>query len=704
MPRHLCNWGLAVLAVVVWLGAYFYLPRQAPADIVVYWTVVASIVLLAIWLLSFVRIRKRYPTAKIGPLPFLLFYSLLWVYLTTTTKYALSLQIASLSFLVLCIFGVLVALTRWAAERAGAAEVMAAHERELEAKTRSLEEANRELERAQRELSARNRKLTGFVEVARICASTLNVDALCEKLTEAAISLAEAAFAATYLATEQGEFVLNAHRNASSTWLAHAERLHGEGGLLSQVAKEGKPRVVALPSAAEDEELLAEPGPKVLLLVPLAAPGRLEGILLAGFSGSKTWEPEEDFWGSIGSHIGVSMQNARLYWQAARAWQDLVAAQGQLIRAERFAARGELADGVAHEFNNVLACILANSQLLLRECQDEQARKRLELIEQAAKDGGETVQRLQRFAASEGHEERVPVDLPDLLRDVVELTRHRWKDESEAQGRHIAVRQQYDPLPPVEGNPVELREVFTNLVLNAVDALPRGGTITVSARREGDHALIEVEDDGVGMSAEVASRAFEPFFTTKRGRGTGLGLAVAAGIVSRHSGEISIRSRPEAGTTVSVRLPLAPQPSLAETQAEQASAGSRIVGRILLVEDEEGVREPIAEALRQAGHMVAEAASGAQAVEMLENEKFDMVITDVGMPRMSGWEVVKAAKWHQPDVTAGLLTGWAQVLDPTEARKREADFILAKPIDLRTLVARVEEHLLSRRERAGSGG
>jgi len=690
------------VAAALWLAAWLHYPRRPHPDATAYWAELGAIVLLTVWIFSLLRVCRRHPGTRLGFAPFTLVYAIMWAWLSTTTDCAPWVD----AFVVVLFLGAFIAtlasLTKWADERAKAAETLTSGEAELQARTQSLEQANQDLKRAQRELALRNDQLAGFCHVARVCASSLNVDALAEKIVQAAVTLAGADFAAVYLSTEQGEFVLNAHRHASPAWLAHAEYLHGPDGALAQVANEGKPKAVVMPPTREDDELLAEPGAKTITLVPLLAPGRVEGVLLLGRAGEHHPSLDTDFWSSVGSHIGISLQNARLYWQAARAWEDLVAAQGQLIRAERFAARGELADGVAHDFNNVLACVLANCQLLLRECTDDQSKRRLELIEQAARDGADTVQRLQRFASTDSGDDRGPINLSLLLEDAAELTRHRWKDEAQAHGQHVAVHRDYDNLPNIEANPAELREVLINLILNAVDALPRGGSVTLRTRAEQDHVCAEVQDDGVGMSSEVAARAFEPFFTTKRGRGTGLGLAVAAAIVSRHGGDISIRTKPNAGTTVSVRLPLSASATRPEPEAGKPSELPPLTGHILLVEDEEGVREPICEALRQIGHTVVETASGQEAIQRLERERFDMVISDLGMPTVSGWEVVGVAKLRYPNIVTVLLTGWAQVLDPAEARKRGADFILAKPIDLRRLAAEVEERLRSARHAASS--
>jgi PAS domain S-box-containing protein len=237
-----------------------------------------------------------------------------------------------------------------------------------------------------------------------------------------------------------------------------------------------------------------------------------------------------------------------------------------LIRSERLRALGEMAAGVAHDLNNVLGAVLGRIQLiqleLRREKEDKEflhggsLQKELEIIEQAVKDGAHTINKIQEFTRSKTDESRfIPVDINEVLEGVFEFLKTKIKDEADAKGIHNEVRMVKHPLPPVMGNPAELREVFLNLLLNSMDAMPRGGTITLRTEPRNGHVTVEVSDDGVGMPESVRHRIFDPFFTTKGVQRSGLGLSVSYGIIRGHHGEIEVESGEGLGTTFRINLP-----------------------------------------------------------------------------------------------------------------------------------------------------
>jgi CheY-like chemotaxis protein/anti-sigma regulatory factor (Ser/Thr protein kinase) len=269
----------------------------------------------------------------------------------------------------------------------------------------------------------------------------------------------------------------------------------------------------------------------------------------------------------------------------------------------------------------------------------------------------------------------------------VELTRPRWQDEAQVRGIHVEARLEAGAIPAVAGEVAALREVLMNLVLNAIDALPAGGTILVRTWAEADVVHCEVADDGVGMTADVQRRALEPFFTTKGFQSTGLGLSVNYGIVRRHGGDLTIDSAPGRGTRVRFTVPIArtpPPPGPVEAVLVTASL------RILVVDDEREVRDVVAEILATQGHEVVQAAGGPEGLACLErDESFDLVLTDLGMPGMTGWEVARAVKARRPSVRVGLLTGWGEEPAAKPEDRAAADFVLAKPITVDGLRAAV---------------
>jgi CheY-like chemotaxis protein len=313
----------------------------------------------------------------------------------------------------------------------------------------------------------------------------------------------------------------------------------------------------------------------------------------------------------------------------------------------------------------------------------------------AAMDGGETVKRLLTFSRGgvEGPAERV--ELGALLRDVAQLTAPRWRDLPQAEGRPISLDLDADTDLYVTGWPHALREAFTNLIFNAVDALPCGGEITLRAHREHGRVTAEVGDTGTGMSPEVTKRLFEPFFTTKASKGTGLGLAGVFGIVERHGGTINVESRVDNGTTFRLSLPVWTSPQVSEeshTGPKDEPHFDRL--RILAVDDEPELRRMVKRILTNAGYDILLAGTGEEALELLEAEagRVDVLLTDVGLGSgMNGWELVSHARTRYPGIRTLLATGWGADIDPARAKEHGVEAVVSKPnrvADLQRLLSR----------------
>jgi PAS domain S-box-containing protein len=362
----------------------------------------------------------------------------------------------------------------------------------------------------------------------------------------------------------------------------------------------------------------------------------------------------------------------------------------ELVQSERLRVLGEMAAGVAHDFNNLLAIILGNAQLLERRLANPEALERLAIIQKAVEDGVETIRRIQEFARFRSDRPFVTVDMNALVREAIALTRSRWWDEADAAGVTIEVNVKTGEVGPVAGNPAELREVLVNLILNAVDAMPKGGTLTITTGTEPESpspaaVLVRVADTGIGMSEEVKKRLFEPFFTTKTRRGTGLGLSVAYGIVTRHGGKISVESREGEGSVFTLRLPVGQgAPADVDALLPLEPVGSL---RVLVIEDERAVRDILVRFLTFQGHTVEAAPDGPAGIERFTPGAFDLVITDLGMPGMSGWEVARTIKDKDSQVRVIMLTGWGDQLSPELIRSSGVDRVLAKPVAFEELMA-----------------
>jgi PAS domain S-box-containing protein len=369
--------------------------------------------------------------------------------------------------------------------------------------------------------------------------------------------------------------------------------------------------------------------------------------------------------------------------------------QDHLLQHEKLRALGELAGGVAHDFNNILGIILGRSQLLQRIVEDDEVRRGLRTIERAAFDGGETVRRIQDFARARTERNFENLRLNSLLEEVVEITRTRWKDQAEVRDVRIDVELHLDGVPEIRGNASELREVYTNLIFNAVDAMPEGGRIAITTRTEDGEAVTEVRDNGTGMSEDVSARIFDPFFTTKGTNGMGLGMSVVFGIVQRHKGRIGVESRPGGGTCFTLRFPGASAEAKVD-EREAAPAADR-PARILVIDDENEIAELVTDILEANGHSVRSASNGPDGLRLLEAEAFDVLFCDLGMREMSGWEVVKAVRAKDPVIGVALLTGWGATLSEEKVGEHGIDAVLNKPFEMKQLLQTVGRLLEARR-------
>ena len=369
-----------------------------------------------------------------------------------------------------------------------------------------------------------------------------------------------------------------------------------------------------------------------------------------------------------------------------KALADLKSTQDQVIQQERLRALGQMASGIAHDFNNSLMPVMGFAELLLAHpallSNPAKASGYLEMIRTAAQDAASIVARLREFYRTNEHTDVfASLDLSHLIRQTVSMTRPKWKDQAQAHGAEIRIIDDCAPVPPISGDGSALREVFTNLIFNAVDAMPRGGSITVRTRGENGRVVAEIADTGSGMSEEVRQRCLEPFFSTKGDHGTGLGLAMVFGIVQRHGGTIDLRTQLGEGTTFV--LGFSPRTESAE-DAPPASTRAAAQGplRILLVDDEPQVREVLAAFLEIDGHRVQPAADGAEGLRRFGEGSFDLVITDKAMPGMSGNQMAREIKQLSPATPIILLSGF---IAAGEDEKANVDVIASKPITIPAL-------------------
>lgn len=381
------------------------------------------------------------------------------------------------------------------------------------------------------------------------------------------------------------------------------------------------------------------------------------------------------------------------------AYQTLRQTQHASMQHERLRALGRMASGIAHDINNALTPATLYAQSLLDHNEDlgPEARKDLAVIQQAIDDVTHTVSRIKEFyRGRESNVASTPVEIKRLLSQVIELTRARWEDMPQARGIVVEVKAEHaEHVAPIMGVQGEIRDAVTNLVFNAVDAMPSGGTLTLRSYATPHHVTVEVCDTGIGMTEEVRTRCLDPFFTTKGAHGTGLGLAMVYGMAERHSAAIEIDSEPGAGTIVRLVFPAATQTELAIPTALATRRSVRGL-RILVIDDDELLRHSMRAVLEREGHAVSVAPGGRSGIEAFSaaaqrGERFQVVITDLGMPHVDGTAVAAAVKSMLPDTPVILLTGWGQHLRDGNDVPPDVDRMLNKPANLSELRAALAE-------------
>ncbi|NIO05183.1 MAG: PAS domain S-box protein [Proteobacteria bacterium] len=372
----------------------------------------------------------------------------------------------------------------------------------------------------------------------------------------------------------------------------------------------------------------------------------------------------------------------------------------RFLQTEKLKALGEMAGGVAHDFNNFLAAILGRAQLMKlaltthgekdRRLSTKNLLQGLDVIERASSDAAETVRRIQEFTRTKAEKKFVQIDLNQMVKEVLELTRPRWKDESESRGIRFRIKEELKANRPVEGIPSELREVLINLVINALDAMPSGGELTIRTETHGPFSCVSVADTGIGIPRELQRQIFDPFLTTKGPKSSGLGLSVSYGIIERHGGEISLLSGEGRGTTFHIKLPTAGEFRVDIPQEKVPKETEK--ANILVIDDEPEIRNSLCEILSLEGHRVMVAKNGKEGLSAFRANEFDMVLTDLGMPGMSGWQLAKKIKSLNPRTPVAIITGWGLEPDPQQMKETGVDLFIAKPFrigEIRKLVTDV---------------
>lgn len=376
--------------------------------------------------------------------------------------------------------------------------------------------------------------------------------------------------------------------------------------------------------------------------------------------------------------------------------EERIAAE-QSTRSDKLRALGQLAWGVAHNFNNSLTAVLGYTQLALGKITDPALQRNLKTVEQAALDAAKMVQRIQNFARQSKQEVFGPVELNQTIRDALDLTRTKWRDDARAAGvsYEISFKPSFDAIVLCDQSAI--REVFVNIIINAIEAMPNGGRLTITTEQDEDNLLIVFADTGSGMTGETRQRLFEPFYTTKGAKGQGMGLSVSYGTIERHGGKITVNSETGNGTAFTIRLKCAPgTESTSSCDKDEVASPSSI----LVVDDEMPIRVLLSDILRARGHKVTTAEDGFQGLRAIENERFDIVVTDLSMPGADGWTLASETRKRWPDTKLVMLTGYgssAELAVPGGDRSA-VDAMISKPFSLAEIDMTLSK-LLPRRDR-----
>lgn len=577
-----------------------------------------------------------------------------------------------------------------------------------------------ERKRIEEVLRERNKELHALNEISKAVGETLDLDELLKKVVSLAGSIVDSNYTSIVVVDEEG-VLKKSYDDFHGIPLLHIRAR--EKGITRRIVSTGLPVIVdRVPDDTQDNQTnpdLITHGIKSYAGVPIISQGKLRGVLFVHSTTLDAFKEKIPILSAFARQIAPSLENAQLFEKLnaktrelisinrklEKAYENLKITQNHLVQVEKLRALGEMAGGVAHDFNNILAAILGRSELLkiiLERYPGPERRKSknifidgLEVIEKAASDGAETVRRIQEFTRVRTDDKLfTKVDVNGLVNDAMEFTKTKWMNEAEASGIKIKVRKRLGDNLPVLGNVSELREVLINMIMNSIDAMPEGGNLSIKTKTQDKKILISIRDNGMGMSDVVKQKIFDPFFTTKGPQSTGLGMSVSYGIIKRHKGEILVESKEGKGTTMSIILPV----SLKSVESEKKEwvAVKCKKASILVVDDDREICSLLHDILKNEGHEVVTASTGIKGISAFKKNHFDLVISDLGMPKMSGWEVAKEIKKMNPEIPVVILNGWGVQLDDEKLKENRVDLVMAKPFKVSQVLDLVHQTMESK--------
>ena len=532
------------------------------------------------------------------------------------------------------------------------------------------------------------------IEMASIVNSTLNLSEVLALIMKQVNRVTDSTASTLMLLDERTRELVFSVPTGPKAELLTDVRLPPGKGIAGWVAEHEQPVIVS--NVREDPRFYGEIDKtsgfqtKTVLCVPLKAKAKLIGVLevINKSDGTSFKEKDKLLLMVFAYHAAMAIGNARLYRELNDRMREEREMQKKLAEAEKLRALGQMAAGVAHYFNNMLAVVLGNSELIEMEIKHPTLLRKVKAIEGAALRCANTVKRLLKFTKFENGGASELVRINDIVRDAVELSAPKWKDQLQKKGIDIDVAEDLAKEPlTIFGSSSDLREMVVNLIFNSVDAMPKGGRIFIKTFSEGEKACLAISDTGDGMTSEVQRKAFEPFFTTRGLDHSGLGMSMAYTTIRNHGGEIEVSTAPGEGTIFILKFFNVARPvehacaAISPEEAENA--------RIIIVDDVPQVGEMLSAMLEELGYRADVFDNAKSALQAMENHGYRMLITDLGMPDMTGWDVAKVARQSNPAMHIGMMTGWD--VTETEARTKGVDFVVRKPFRLDQIKTAIAE-------------
>ena len=542
--------------------------------------------------------------------------------------------------------------------------------------------------------SLESEKLGAVVEKCTVINSTLNIAEVLENIMKYANHVTNSAASTLMLLDEEtGELVFSVPTGPKSDKLTDIRIPPGKG-IAGWVAV--NEQYLLIPDVSKDPRFYGRVDKmsgyetKSILCVPLRTKSKLIGVLEVINKTDDTSFTEEDamLLNFFASQVAVAIENARYYGELKHKYEEEKEMQEKFAESEKLRALGLMTSGIAHDFNNMLAIISGNIDLIELEEDKDKILKKVQIIKKTAKGSAKTIKRLQKYVKTKD-DMLLPrtINLNDLVKEAIEMSIPIWKDGPQEKGLNVEI---VDKLTEdeviIHGDDADLREAVINMIFNSVDAMPQGGKIHIATYTKDESIYLELSDSGIGMDEEAKSRIFDPFFTTKGVGNSGLGMSILYGTIKKHNGSIDIKTTPGKGTMFTIALPKGKEKT-EKSGVESSHAICTEKVNILIIDDEPQLGAVISEMLSLQGHQTSVFDSGKGGIEAFKEGGYEVLITDLGMPDVSGWEVIDTARQIAPGVISGIITGWD--ISEAEAKRKGADFLINKPFDSNQIVQAV---------------